>query len=144
VISCRHGPAAPPEARIADTRQVLIVLSPRGDERPIDAFAGTVVTAPSAGLPDLGKGRLVSKAAALDLSAASRVLVIREGSHRYAEGDLAPWPVVGLGRVPIHVHGRPRSSTSCPWRSSRVGELNSMADSRVMPSFFARWRLRPP
>ena len=29
-----------PEARIVDTRQVLIVLSPRGDERPMDSFAG--------------------------------------------------------------------------------------------------------
>jgi len=98
-----------PEARIVDTRQVLIVLSPGGDECPLD-FAGTVVTAPSAGLPDLaGKavylGGDVSKAAALDLSAASRVVVIREGSHGDTAGQLAPWPVVGLGRVPIRVHG---------------------------------------
>ncbi|MBZ5712988.1 alpha-ketoglutarate-dependent dioxygenase AlkB [Nannocystis pusilla] len=99
-----------PEARIVDTRQVLIVLAPRGDERPVDGFAGAVVTEPSAGLPDLaGKAVYlcgdVSKAAALDLSAASRILVIREGSHGDAAGDLAPWPVVSLGRVPIHVHG---------------------------------------
>ena len=98
-----------PEARVVDTRQVLIVLAPRGDERPVDGFAGMVVTEPSAGLPDLaGKAVYlcgdVSKAAALDLSAASRVLVIREGSYNDAEGHLG-WPVVGLGRVPIHVHG---------------------------------------
>lgn len=95
-----------PEARIVDDRQVLIVLSSRGEERPIEGFAGVVVTDPSAGTPDLaGKAVYlcgdVSKAAALDLSAASRVLVIREGSH----GDLGPWPVVGLGRAPIGVHG---------------------------------------
>jgi len=100
----------PPEARIVDTRQVLIVLSPPGDEPPIDGFAGTVVTEPSTGLPDLaGKAVYlrgdVAKAAALDLSAASRVMVIREASHGYAATDLAPWTVVGLGRVPIHVHG---------------------------------------
>lgn len=100
----------PPEARIVDTRQVLIVLSTRGDERPIDGFAGTVITDPSAGLPDLaGKAVYlcgdVSKATALDLSAASRVLVIREGSASDPAGDLVPWPVVGPGRVPIHVHG---------------------------------------
>jgi hypothetical protein len=100
----------PPEARIADTNQVLIVLSPQGDDRPIDGFAGTLVTDPSAGVPDLtGKAVYLcgdlSKATALDLSAASRVMVIREGSDGDAEGDLAPWPVVGLGRVPIHVHG---------------------------------------
>ncbi|MCY0992111.1 hypothetical protein OV203_33545 [Nannocystis sp. ILAH1] len=99
-----------PEARIVDTRQVLIVLSPRGDERPLDKFAGTVVTDLSAGLPDLaGKAVYlcgdVSKAAALDLSAASRVLAVREGSHGDAVDDLAPWPAVGLGRVPIDVHG---------------------------------------
>lgn len=99
-----------PEARIVDTRQVLIVLAPRGDERPMDGFAGTVVADPSAGVPDLA-GRAVylcgdvSKATALDLSAASRVLVIREGSYSHAAGDLAPWPVVGPGRVPIDVHG---------------------------------------
>ncbi|MDC0670600.1 hypothetical protein [Nannocystis radixulma] len=99
-----------PEARIVDTRQVLIVLSSRGDERPMDDFAGTVVTDPSAGVPDLaGKAVYlcgdVSKANALDLSAASRVLAIREASYGDAAGDLAPWPVVGLGRVPIDVHG---------------------------------------
>ncbi len=98
----------PPEARIVDTRQVLIVLSPPGDERLIDDFAGTVVGDPSAGLPDLA-GKAVylwgdlSRAAALDLSAASRVLVIREGSD--SDAELAPWPVVGPGRVPIDVHG---------------------------------------
>ncbi len=97
-----------PEARIVDDRQVLIVLSPRGDERPLDGFAGTVVTDLSA-MPDL-KGKAVylsgdvAKAAALDLSAASRVLVIGEGSYNDAAGELG-WPVVGLGRVPIDVHG---------------------------------------
>ncbi|MCY1004585.1 hypothetical protein OV079_03160 [Nannocystis pusilla] len=99
-----------PEARIDDTRQVLIVLSPRGDERPMDGFAGAVVQDLSAGLPDLA-GKAVylcgdaSKAAALDLSAASRVLVIREGSHGDAAAGLAPWPAVSSGRVPIRVHG---------------------------------------
>ncbi len=97
-----------PEARIDDTRQVLIVLSPLVDDRPIDGFAGTVVTNPSAGLPDLaGKAVYlcgdVSKTSSLDLSAASRILVIRECSHGHEAG--VPWPVVGLGRVPIDVHG---------------------------------------
>ncbi len=98
-----------PEARIVDDRQVLIVLSSRGDERAIEGFAGAVVTDPPAGIPDLaGKAVYlcgdVSKAAALDLSAASRVLVIREGAHGEA-GESAPWPVVGPGRAPIRVHG---------------------------------------
>lgn len=95
-----------PEARIVDTRQVLIVLSTRGDERPVDGFAGAVITDLSAGLPELA-GKVVylcgdlAKAAALDLSAAAQVLVIRDGPA----GELAPWPVVGPGRVPIDVHG---------------------------------------
>lgn len=94
-----------PEAQIVDTRQVLIVLS-GADVRPIDGFAGQVITDPAA-LPDLaGKAVYlqgdVANAAGLDLSAASRVFVIREAGE--AAGDL-PWPVVGLGRVPIRVHG---------------------------------------
>jgi hypothetical protein len=99
-----------PEARIVDTRQVLLVLSPQGDGHLLDGFAGAVVTDLSAGLPDLA-GKAVylcgdlAKAAALDLSAASRVLMIREGAHDDAADALAPWPVVGPGRVPIHVHG---------------------------------------
>jgi hypothetical protein len=99
-----------PEARIVDTSQVLILLSPGDDEPPMAGFAGTVVTDLSAGVPDVaGKAVYlcgdVAKAADLDLSAALRVLVIREGSYGYAAGDLAPWPVVGLGQVPIDVHG---------------------------------------
>ena len=97
-----------PEARLVATRQVLIVLSPGGDDRPMDGFAGAVVTASSAGTFDLaGKAVYlcgdVAEARGLDLTAASRVLVIREGSHGFAAGD--PWPVVGLGRVPFDVHG---------------------------------------
>ncbi|WP_434426385.1 hypothetical protein [Nannocystis pusilla] len=99
-----------PEARIVDTRQVLIVLSPRGADCLVDGFAGAVIQDLSAGLPDLA-GKAVylcgdlAKAAVLDLSAASRVLAIRDGSHGDAAGELAPWPVVGRGRVPVHVHG---------------------------------------
>lgn len=102
-----------PEARIVDTRQALIVLSSGADERLLSDFAGVVVdatTTAAAELPDLaGKSVYLwgdaSRAAALDLSAASRVLVIGEGSHGHAAGDHDAWPVVGLGRVPIDVHG---------------------------------------
>lgn len=95
-----------PEARIDDTRQVLLVLSPLVDDHVVNGFAGTVVTDPAA-LPDLaGKAVYlcgdVTKTSALDLSAAARVVIIQEASHNHAS---APWPVVGLGRVPIDVHG---------------------------------------
>ncbi len=98
------------EARIVDDRQVLILLSPEGGERPLDGFAGTIVRDPAAGLPDLA-GKAVylwgdaSRAAALDLSAASRVLLIGDGARGDAQAERAPWPVVGPGRVPIDVHG---------------------------------------
>ncbi|GAA5134637.1 alpha-ketoglutarate-dependent dioxygenase AlkB family protein [Pseudonocardia adelaidensis] len=99
-----------PEARIIDTRQILLLLSPGDDALPMSDFAGTVVADPSAGVPKVeGKAVYlcgdVAKAADLDLSAASRVLVIREGSYGYAAGDLAPSALVGAGRVPMHVHG---------------------------------------
>lgn len=93
-----------PEARIVDSGQVLIVLSPDG-AAPVEKFAGTVVTEPSAGLPELtGKSVYLigdaAKAAALDLSAAARVFMVRQSG----QGD-APWPVVGPGRLPVDVHG---------------------------------------
>ncbi|WP_232666735.1 alpha-ketoglutarate-dependent dioxygenase AlkB [Pseudonocardia sp. TRM90224] len=99
-----------PEARIADASQVLILLSPAPDAAPMDGFAGTVVADAPADLPDLaGKAVYlcgdVTKAAELDLSAASRVRVVREGSYGETVGDLASWPVVGIGQVPISVHG---------------------------------------
>lgn len=96
-----------PEARIVDDRQILITL---GDVRPPDGFAGTVITDPAAGLPELA-GKAVylcgdaSKASGLDLSAAARVLVIGEGSGDESASESGPWPVVGPGRVPIDVHG---------------------------------------
>ena len=98
-----------PEARVVDTRQVLILLSPGDDAPSLDDFAGTVVTSPSPEELDVaGKAVYlcgdVARAADLDLSAASRVRVIREGSYGDVADDLA-WPVVSLGQVPINVHG---------------------------------------
>lgn len=99
-----------PEARLVATHQVLLVLSPRGDVRLLDGFAGTVVADPTTGVPDLA-GKAVylwgdlSRATGLDLSAASRVLVIRDGSHSDAADEPGPWPVVDPGRAPISVHG---------------------------------------
>lgn len=99
----------PPEARLVATGQVLIVLSPPGDDA-LAEFAGVVVTDPARGLPDLA-GKAVylagdlTRAAGLDLSAAARVLVIRDGAHDPFAQQPSPWPVVGPGRAPIRVHG---------------------------------------
>jgi hypothetical protein len=103
-------PSPPREARLVDSRQVLIVLSPSDDTRAINAFCGTVITDPTA-LPDLADKAVylcgdVSKAHALDLSAARRVQVIRELSYGVEEGhDHLRGAVVDLGRVPVRVHG---------------------------------------
>lgn len=100
-----------PEARIIDTNHVLIALSPSDDAGVLDGVCGTVITDPSAGLPDLsGKAVYlcgdVSRAEGLDLSAAARVQVIRELSSGYEERDDGmPWPRVSLGRIPLRVHG---------------------------------------
>jgi len=100
-----------PEARIIDTNHLLITLSTLDDVGLLDGFCGTVITDPSAGLPDLS-GKVVhlcgdvSRAEGLDLSAAARVQVIRERSSGYGErDDGVPWPLVSLGRVPLRVYG---------------------------------------
>lgn len=98
------------EARLVDTRHVLIALSPFDDERAVADFCGVVVTRPG-DLPDLA-GKAVylcgdlSRASDYDLSAARRVQVIRALSHGdEATADRPPWPRVELGQVPVRVHG---------------------------------------
>nr|BFE59712.1 hypothetical protein GCM10020063_042380 [Dactylosporangium thailandense] len=86
------------EARIDDTRNVLV--APAG---ALEGFFGSVV----ADLADIaGKAVYlcgdISRFAGHDLEAAARVLVVRDLSVNY---DGAPWEVVGLGRVPVRVHG---------------------------------------
>lgn len=93
-----------PEARLSEANHVLVVLSALADDGWIEGFAGTVVRDPAAGLPDLDRAAVylcgdLSRASTLDLSAASRVVAIRE--HSTGTGA----PLVGLGRVPWRVHG---------------------------------------
>jgi hypothetical protein len=104
-------PPPSPDARLVDANNVLLALSPSSSESVPKFFYGTVVRDPSAGLPDLSAKTVylcgdVSRAADLDLSAAARVMVVRGISHGYDErDDGARWLTVGLGRVPIVVHG---------------------------------------
>ncbi len=98
------------EARIVDTNNVLVVTSDLADGAPIRDFYGSVLTADalSSDSRDLSRKTVylcgdLSKIGAVDLTAAKRVLVINELSHGHS-ADL-PWPVVGLGHVPISVHG---------------------------------------
>ncbi|MEV7597997.1 hypothetical protein AB0O91_11520 [Kitasatospora sp. NPDC089797] len=99
-----HAPA-PAEARIDGNSNLLVASSP-----PIEDFFGTTITPEglASGPPDLaGKTvYLCGDLSAIDprhLHAAARVFVVRELSHGYAADS--PWPLVGLGRVPVRVHG---------------------------------------
>lgn len=102
------SPSSPPrDARLADTRQVLLALSTDINAHLVADFCGVVVTDPSA-LPDLTDRALylcgdLSRAATLDLSRARRVLVIRELSRNALATPR--WPSVDVGRVPTRVHG---------------------------------------
>jgi len=99
----------PAEARIATTNLVLIAFSAVADEQLLQGFCGQVLTGSdlARGLPDLSHktvylcGDLLD-ANAPELALAAQVWIIRELSRNYAE---RPWPLVGVGRVPLLVHG---------------------------------------
>lgn len=101
------------EARILDTNNILITLSPLEDESLIKDFCGSVITIDglSSGPTRFSQKTVylcgdLSRASGLDLKAAERVFVIRELSRGYTEGDDGKaWPLVDLGQVPILVHG---------------------------------------
>ena len=96
------------EARIVDSRNLLIVLSKLEEESLIRDFCGTAISGSDPGPPSLAQKAVylcgdLSKARGLDLRAAGRIAVIRELSHGYEE-DMT-WPLVDLGRVPLRTHG---------------------------------------
>ena len=102
------------EARILDTKNILVALSELNDEHLLKEFCGSVFTIKdlTSGLPRLSKKTVylcgdISKASRRDFKGAKRVFVIREVSVGYDEDQVskAGWSVVGLGQVPILVHG---------------------------------------
>ncbi|MET8546757.1 hypothetical protein ABZW03_40005 [Kitasatospora sp. NPDC004799] len=98
------------EARIEDGGNILVAPSTVRDDGVLEDFFGATVTPEdlASGAPDLA-GRTVylcgdvSAISGRRLGAAARVFVVRELSHGYREDG--PWPLVGLGRVPVRVHG---------------------------------------
>ncbi|WP_031064338.1 hypothetical protein [Streptomyces sp. NRRL WC-3742] len=94
--------AEPTEARIEDAGNVLV--APSG---VIGDFFGSRITPEelAAGAPDLA-GKTVYLCGDISgtgqLHGATRVFVIRELSEGYGG---KPWTVIGLGRVPLRVHG---------------------------------------
>ncbi|MGJ7417729.1 hypothetical protein AB9128_17990 [Streptomyces cinereoruber] len=102
------------EARIEDADNVLVAPSELWGDGGVGDFFGVAITPEELAS---GASGLVGKTVYLcgdvsgtdsrHLRAAERVFVVRELSHGYgeSEGADAPWTVVGLGRVPLRVHG---------------------------------------
>ncbi|MFH7597940.1 hypothetical protein WDV06_22950 [Streptomyces racemochromogenes] len=105
--------AAAAEARIDEAGTILVVSAAPRDVDPVPDFFGSTLTAQdlASAPPDL-TGRTVylcgdvAGVSRERLRPADRVFVIRELSTGYDEADPGvPWTVVGLGRVPLRVHG---------------------------------------
>ncbi|MFJ9607357.1 hypothetical protein ACIRS1_13570 [Kitasatospora sp. NPDC101176] len=102
----------PAEARIEDSGTVLVAPPELQDHEVLRGFFGSTITPEelAAGAADLA-GRTVylcgdvSGTSRHRLRAAARVFVVRELSHGCRGDADAPWTPVGLGRVPVRVHG---------------------------------------
>lgn len=102
----------PAEARIEDAGTIVVASSTAQGHGAIKDFFGSVVTPEdlASGSPD-PTGRTVylcGDISTIDrrrLRCAARVFVVRELSHGFHQADDEPWPVIGLGRVPVRVHG---------------------------------------
>ncbi|MGC4087180.1 MAG: hypothetical protein QM756_04610 [Polyangiaceae bacterium] len=97
------------EARLVETNNVLVALSGLEDEGLLERFLGSVVVVPerATALPELSRKSVyvcgdLSRLGELELAGAARVFAVRELS-RGLEG--VTFPVVGLGRLPLRVHG---------------------------------------
>ncbi|MFI0873218.1 hypothetical protein C6W96_20830 [Streptomyces sp. CS149] len=100
------------EARIDEAGNVLVAPSDvQGDEAIKDFFGSTITPEELASDPPDLAGKTVYVCGDLStvsddqLRSAARVFVIRELSHGDDEDAGRPWTAVGLGRVPLRVHG---------------------------------------
>ncbi|WP_103536177.1 hypothetical protein [Streptomyces sp. SM11] len=101
-----------PEARIEDASNVLVAPSVLHEDDVVRDFFGATITPEqlASGSPDLAEKTVylcgdTSGISGRQLRAAERVFVVRELSHGYDEGVDARWAVVGVGRLPLRVHG---------------------------------------
>lgn len=100
------------EARIEDAGNLLVAPSALHDHEAVEDFFGSVITPEdlASGPPGPVRGTvyLCGDISAIDrrqLLSAARVFVVSELSHGY-HGDIGePWTLIGLGRVPVRVHG---------------------------------------
>jgi hypothetical protein len=102
----------PTEARIDDAGNILVAPSALRDKESIRDFLGSTITPEqlASGSTDLARKTVylcgdVSEISGRRLRAAARVFVIRDLSRGYHEDVDQPWTLVGLGRVPLRVHG---------------------------------------
>jgi hypothetical protein len=102
----------PTEARIDDAGNILVAPSALRDNASIRDFFGSTITPEqlASGSTDLARRTVylcgdVSEISGRRLRAAARVFVIRDLSRGYREDVDQPWTLVGLGRVPLRVHG---------------------------------------
>ena len=100
------------EARIEDADNTLVAPAELQGNDLIRDFFGAVITPEdlASGSHDLAHKTVylcgdVSGISGRHLHAADRVFVVRDLSRGYHEGDDQPWALVGLGRVPVRVHG---------------------------------------
>ncbi|MFJ8160464.1 hypothetical protein ACIRBY_05980 [Streptomyces sp. NPDC096136] len=106
------GRGRPAGARLEDADHVLVAPSALRDTEVVRDFFGSVITPEelASASPDLARKTvyLCGDTSGIDgrrLRAAARVFVVRELSHGgHGDGD-RPWNPVGLGRVPLRVHG---------------------------------------
>ncbi|MBD0674874.1 hypothetical protein [Streptomyces sp. CBMA156] len=102
----------PTQARVEDSGTVLVAPSAVRDHDVVREFLGSTITPEdlASGSPDLARKTVylcgdLSGLSEHHLRAAARVFVVRELSHGSHEAVGGRWPVVGLGRVPVRVHG---------------------------------------
>ncbi|WP_225804547.1 hypothetical protein [Streptomyces sp. NK15101] len=100
------------EARIEDAGNILVAPSALRDDDAIRNFFGSVITPEelASGSPDLAQKTVylcgeTSRISGHQLRGAERVFVVRELSRDGDEDVDGSWTRIGLGRVPLRVHG---------------------------------------
>ncbi|MFC9797007.1 hypothetical protein ACFVJI_30745 [Streptomyces sp. NPDC127584] len=102
----------PTEARIDDARTLLVAPSSLQGDDALGDFFGRRITPEelASGAHDLARKTVylcgdLSEVDGGVLRGADRVFVVRELSHGRPEGVDGSWTTIGLGRVPLGVHG---------------------------------------
>ncbi|MFC4907697.1 hypothetical protein [Actinomadura gamaensis] len=100
------------EARLQDANNLLVASSSSRDHDLIRDFFGSVISPEDLASSSLDLAQKtvylcgdVSEISRRTLREAARVSVVRELSRGYREDAGKPWTLVGLGQVPVRVHG---------------------------------------